>query len=218
MTKTTKKPLKKNKKNTFSYVSVGAIVAYSMIAIMSDIFSNKTLAISGWAVSGGMLLVPFAFVIRDLMHRLLGYKNTLKFVVATALANLFFAGMLVLLTSLPAQDPSFGAAWETAMGSSWRIIFASFIAQLLADLCDTWVFERFVRKFGDTKIWLRCLASNAISVPVDSVVFILLAFLGALPSQVVISMIITQIVIKFVVSAVFTPLAYLRPKKTAELQ
>ncbi len=196
----------------FKNAAVFAIVAYAMIAIMSDIFSNKTLSVFGLAVSGGMLLVPFSFVIRDLMHRLVGYKNALKFVVLTSIANLVMAVMLVLLTAIPAQDVSFGEAWAIAMGSSWRIIFASFVAQLLADLCDTWVFEAFTRKFGDKKTWLRCLLSNAVSIPVDSVVFILIGFGGVLPWGVIGTMLLTQIVGKMVIATAATPLAYIKPK------
>ena len=194
-------------------ITVVAVVAYAMIAIMSDIFSNKTLSLGALAVSGGMLLVPFSFVSRDLLHRLVGYKNALKFVTVTAIANLVIAILLAFLTFLPAQDPTFGEAWSTAMGSSWRIIFASFIAQLFADLSDTFVFERFTKRFGDKKTWLRCLISNVVSIPIDSVAFIVLGFAGVLPASVMLSMIATQIIGKFVISTIAMPLAYIRPKE-----
>lgn len=197
-------------------VTIATIVAYAMIAIVSDIFSNKTLSVGTLAVSGGMLLVPFSFVARDLLHRLVGYRNAVKFVWATAVANLIIAVLLMFLTALPAQDPAFGEAWATAMGSSWRIILASFIAQFAADMADTFIFEKFTKRFGDRKTWLRCLISNAISVPIDSVAFILIGFAGVLPGAVIGSMILTQVVGKFVISMLATPLAYLKPKELEE--
>ena len=191
------------------YVAIIAICAYAIIAVASDIFANKMIMVAGLTLAGGTMLVPFSFTIRDLMHRCLGYENTKRIVWVTAILNLVIAALMILLDILPAAVPGMGEAWHEVMGSSWRVIIASFIAQLISDLADTYVFEAFTRKMGDKHTWLRVAMSNLVSVPLDTVLFSVIAFAGILPWEVVIANIICQTIVKYVVSVAATPIAYL---------
>lgn len=200
-------------KNTkMSNLAVYAIVSYAIIAVASDIFANKMLNLGGLTLAGGILLIPFSFTIRDLMHRCVGYDNAKKIVWATAFVNLAIAVLLVVLDLLPAAIADKGDMWHALMGSSWRVIVASFIAQLVADLSDTHVFEWFTRKMGDKKTWVRVGASNLVSTFFDSILFSVIAFLGVLPNDVIFASVLSAFLVKFVVSMVATPLAYLTNK------
>lgn len=195
-----------------SNLAVYAIVSYAIIAVASDIFANKMLNLGGLTLAGGILLIPFSFTIRDLMHRCVGYDNAKKIVWATAFVNLAIAVLLVVLDLLPAAIADRGDMWHALMGSSWRVIVASFIAQLVADLSDTYVFEWFTRKMGDKKTWVRVGASNLVSTFFDSILFSVIAFLGVLPNNVIFASVLSAFLVKFVVSMVATPLAYLTNK------
>ena len=197
---------------TMGYMAIFSIVSYAIIAVASDIFANKMLNLGGLTLAGGILLIPFSFTIRDLMHRLVGYENSKKIVWATAIVNLAIAVLLIVLDLLPAAIPGVEESWHALMGSSWRIIIASFIAQLVADLSDTYVFEGFTRKFGDKKTWLRVAGSNLVSVAFDSMLFSMIAFLGVLPMEVLWASIISGFVVKYIISVAATPLAYLTNK------
>ena len=200
-------------KNTkMSQVAVYAIVSYAIIAVASDIFANKMLNLGGLTLAGGILLIPFSFTIRDLMHRCVGYDNAKRIVWATAFINLAIAVLLILLDVMPGAIPEQADMWHALMGSSWRVIVASFIAQLVADLSDTHVFEWFTRKMGDKKTWLRVGASNLVSTFFDSILFSVIAFLGVLPNGVIVASVLSAFLVKFVVSMVATPLAYLTNK------
>lgn len=200
-------------KNTkMSNLAVYAIVSYAIIAVASDIFANKMLNLGGLTLAGGILLIPFSFTIRDLMHRCVGYDNAKKIVWATAFVNLAIAVLLVVLDLLPAAIADRGDMWHALMGSSWRVIVASFIAQLVADLSDTYVFEWFTRKMGDKKTWVRVGASNLVSTFFDSILFSVIAFLGVLPNNIIFASVLSAFLVKFVVSMVATPLAYLTNK------
>lgn len=191
------------------YLPIIAICAYAIIAVASDIFANKMVMVVGLTLAGGTMLVPFSFTIRDLLHRYLGYENTKKIVWATALLNLAIAALLVVLDALPAAIPELAEPWHMAMGASWRVIVASFLAQLVSDLADTYVFERFTRRMGDKKTWLRVVVSNLVSVPLDTVLFSVVAFWGVLPKEVVIANIVCQFMVKYTISVLATPIAYL---------
>lgn len=199
----------KNKKSVMGWLPIAAIVAYAIIAVTSDIFANKMLQLGGLTLAGGILLIPFSFTIRDLMHRCVGYENAKKIVWATAILNLVVALLMIVLDALPAAIPENGEMWHAIMGASWRVILASFIGQLVSDLLDTYVFEKFTRKFGDKKTWLRVAGSNLVSTAADSALFSFLAFYGVLPTSVIIASVWSSFIVKYIVSIVATPLAYL---------
>lgn len=202
----------KNKKSVMGWLPIIAIVAYAIIAVTSDIFANKMLQLGGLTLAGGILLIPFSFTIRDLMHRCVGYENAKKIVWATAILNLVVAVLMIVLDALPAAIPEKGNMWHAIMGASWRVIIASFIGQLMSDLLDTYVFEKFTRKFGDKKTWLRVAGSNLVSTAADSILFSFLAFYGVLPTPVIIASVWSSFVVKYIVSVIATPLAYLTNK------
>lgn len=195
-----------------SWLASFAITSYAIIAIASDLFANKMLNLGGLALAGGILLVPFSFTIRDLVHRLVGFENAKRIVWATAFVNLAVAILMILLDMLPAAVPGMDETWHTVMGTSWRIILASFLAQVLADLSDTYSFEFFTKRFNGKKIWLRVVLSNLISCPIDSILFTLVAFLGVLPADVMANSIISSTIVKFAVSLIAMPAAYANEK------
>ena len=194
------------------WVAVFAIITYAIIAIASDLMANKMLSIGGLTLAGGILCVPISFSVRDLVHRCVGYENAKKIVWATAIVNLAIAILLVVLDYLPAAIPGVQENWHSLMGSSWRIILASFIAQLVADLSDTYVFEWFTRRFGDNKTWLRVAGSNVVSTFFDSVLFSMIAFLGVLPMDVLWASIFSSFLVKFLIAELATPVAYITNK------
>lgn len=208
--------MKNNKKLEMKYLTAFAISAYAIIAIASDIFANKMLNIFGMSLAGGILLIPFSFTIRDLIHKLVGFDSVKKIVWATALVNLAVAALMILLDVIPSAVPGQNEAWHSLMGASWRVIIASFLAQLISDLSNTYVYEWVYRKLGNKHIWLRTILSNLPATLLDSVVFSYVAFLGVLPDDIIFASVISSFAVKYVISIVATPLAYLNEKATKE--
>lgn len=207
---------KTDKKLEIPYLTAFAIATYAIIAIASDIFANKMLNIFGLSLAGGILLIPFSFTIRDLIHKLVGYESVKKIVWVTALVNLAVAALMIVLDLLPSVIPGQDEAWHALMGASWRVIIASFLAQLISDLSNTYVYEWIKNKLGDKHIWLRTLISNLPATILDSAVFSYVAFLGVLPNEVIFWSVISSFIVKYVISIIATPMAYLNEKATKE--
>ena len=103
--------------------------------------------------------------------------------------------------------------WSTVLGPQWRIVTASIIAMLIAELIDTYVYQKWVSRFKYKYQWGRVLSSNAISSPIDSLVFSFIAFYGLIPINVVWSIFASMVGIKLISSLVSLPAIYLiRPK------
>ena len=79
-----------------------------------------------------------------------------------------------------------------------RIILASVVAIVLAETADTEVYQRLLAKSW----WHRVLTSNAVSIPLDSLFFNLVAFLGVCDARMLVALIFGEIVVKFLVGAV----------------
>jgi uncharacterized integral membrane protein (TIGR00697 family) len=111
---------------------------------------------------------------------------------------------------LPA-DPQVGPQQEFAQVLSpvWRIVFASIVAEVLSELVDTEAYRFWVEKITHRYQWARVLVSNSVSVPLDSLVFAWLAFGGVLPTAVVWSIVLSNIIVKGITTIISIPGIYL---------
>lgn len=195
------------------WLATTAIVAYAIIAVATDMFANKMLNIGGLTLAGGILMIPFSLTIRDLIHKLIGFKNVKTVVWCTAIVNLVVAILLIVLDVIPSAVPGQQEAWHELMGASWRVIIASFIAQLVADLGNTYVYQWVWNKLGDKHVWVRTVVSNLPAAFLDSVLFSYIAFLGVLPPEIIWASVLSSFVVKYVISIIATPLTYLSEGK-----
>jgi uncharacterized PurR-regulated membrane protein YhhQ (DUF165 family) len=127
-------------------------------------------------VSVGTLVFGITFTQRDRVHRF-GRRSVYLMI--------FIAAAGMVLESL-------------FLGVQWRIIAASFIAIVLSETADTEVYQRLLRR-----PWMqRVIGSNLISIPLDSVLFNLIAFAGVFEPRMLTAIIFGEIVTKFATGAV----------------
>jgi uncharacterized integral membrane protein (TIGR00697 family) len=99
---------------------------------------------------------------------------------------------------------------------------ASIVAEVVSELVDTEVYHWFVLRVTTRHQWARVAVSNAASVPIDNVLFCVLAF-GAIPGftghpltvpwVVVWDIFLVNLTVKALVSAASLPLIYLSPDR-----
>ncbi len=143
-------------------------------------------------VSVATFIFGITFTARDRVHSTLGRRKVYGMIAVAAVLNLIV----------------------TIMGGvEWRIVAASLIAIVLAETADTEIYQHFI----DNTWGMRVLKSNAVSIPLDSLLFNLIAFAGVFSAAEVASIIFGEIVFKAAVSAVtaFRPLVYLRSLSSA---
>lgn len=201
---------------TLAYVvSISAL--YVACQILADVASLRIVMVLGMIIDGGTLIYPLTFTLRDLVHKATGIVVSRVLVVIAVATNLFMALYFWLVATLP-PDMSIGAQTEfTAVFSPvLRIVLASIVAELVAELLDGEGYRVWQKRFGERYQWGRVLFSNAISVPIDSVLFCVIAFAGLLPVESVVALIISNLVIKYCISVVSIPLIYFVPKQLHE--
>lgn len=184
--------------------------AYVAAQVLADIASLRIVEIAGFSLDGGTLIYPFTFTLRDLVQKVAGKRVAQSLIFAAAGVNLVMALLFLAVANLPA-DMAVGAQAEfgTVLAPVWRIVMASIIAEVISELIDTEVYSRWVARMGETKQWGRVLSSNAVSVPIDSAIFVLIAFAGVLPSGVVLEIFWVNVLVKGIITLISIPWIYL---------
>jgi uncharacterized integral membrane protein (TIGR00697 family) len=182
--------------------------------MLSDIASLRIVLVAGLSVDAGTLIYPFTFTLRDLVHKTGGIRTARLLIVAAAAINLLMAGLFWLVARM-APDMHVGAQAEfgIVLAPVWRIVVASIIAEVVAELVDGEVYQLWVNRVGRRLQWMRVLTSNSVSVPLDSVLFCGLAFVGRMPFAVVVSIFVANIIAKGLTTLVSLPMIYLVPER-----
>jgi uncharacterized integral membrane protein (TIGR00697 family) len=185
--------------------------AYVAAQMLSDVSSLKITEVAGFSMDAGTLVYPFTFTLRDLVHKVAGKQAARALIIAAAVINLFMAGLFWVVDRLPAvpgvgpQTDMFGAV----LSPVWRIVFASILAEVVSELIDTETYSLWVARFGQRRQWGRVLSSNLVAVPVDSALFVVVAFAGVLSAGNVGETFFTNVVVKLAVTVVSIPWIYL---------
>lgn len=87
---------------------------------------------------------------------------------------------------------------SVVLGVPLRIILASFLAIMLAETADTEIYQKLIRY-----PWLvRVMGSNAVSVPLDTLLFTLVAFAGVLSRADIVALLFGETLLKYTIGAV----------------
>lgn len=184
-----------------SKIIIALAAAYISLTLFANIGSLRIVALIGLAVDGGTLLYPFTFTLRDILHKKAGAAIARFAIWLAAAINLLLFGFIWLVAALPAAEGvGAQAAYAQVLLPGLRLVIASVAAMTVAELLDTFIYARVRRRWGHAKQWLRVLLSNAVSVPVDTAVFLLIAFLGRYTWPVLASIFLANLLIKYLVS------------------
>ena len=195
---------------TIPTAGIVVISLYIAVQLLSDIASLKITMIAGFSMDAGTFIYPLTFTIRDLVHKRLGKQVARTVIILAAGINLFMALFFHFAAWLP-QDPSWGLgqAFSAVLGPVWRIVIASIVAEVISELIDTEIYHLWVNRITRKFQWMRVLSSNAVSIPVDSLIFCWGAFGFALPHDVVWSIFWANVIVKGAVTIVSLPAIYL---------
>ena len=195
-------------------LAVIVIAAYIAAQMLSDIASLKIGQVAGLSVDMGTFIYPITFTLRDLVHKVLGKRNTRVLILAAGAINLFMALYLMFSARVPG-DPEWGlnAEFAAVLAPVWRIVAASIVAEVVSELIDTEIYHLFVTRITERYQWARVLLSNSVSVPVDNILFAVGAFAFTLPWDVVWEIFLFNLIVKYAITLVSLPLIYLAPDR-----
>jgi uncharacterized PurR-regulated membrane protein YhhQ (DUF165 family) len=206
---------------------------YLFFSLAGNIAATKVTYFGSLVMDAGFIY-SLTFTWRDLIHKQLGKRAAITTIWLSAIINLVAALYFQLVVLLPAQpDWASGggqAAWQflfgiigSSSGGPWwqsifslqmRIVIGSIITALIAELVDTYVYQWWVSGRGKSKPdWTRVFVSNAVSIPVDSILFPIIAFTGIIGANAMMQMFGTNIIVKAITTLLAFWTIYLVPEK-----
>ncbi|MBI2598368.1 MAG: queuosine precursor transporter [Candidatus Diapherotrites archaeon] len=155
-----------------------------------------------------VVVFSVTFLLTDIVNEKFGRKEAQKMILIAFISQIAVTVFSFLVLSLqPAPFWVEGQkALESVFGLVPRIIFASWIAFLVSENLDAYVFEWLKRKTNSRHLWVRNAFSSIPAMLVDSALFVSIAFFGLQP---VIPLIIGQTVLKWLVAVSNIPFMYL---------
>jgi queuosine precursor transporter len=164
----------------------------------------------------GMVAFPITFVLTDLLNEFYG-KRAARFITLVGFFMVILTlGIVWVSVELPwapfTLAPEWGgvnrASYENVLASSWRILIASAIAYLIAQLLDIGVFHLLKRATANRFLWLRATGSTVVSQLVDTIVIQFLAFYGLMPTRQIVAVVLTNYLLKVAIAIGLTPMIY----------
>ncbi|MFT8870855.1 MAG: queuosine precursor transporter [Sporolactobacillus sp.] len=197
----------------------GAVVPFKLIMLViifmtcliaANLAASKLFIIAGFSMTSGIIIYPLTFLVLDTMTECWGKPVAQRIVWLGLSANVLFIALLQLTILLPAA-PVWGheSAYAQTLGAMPRTILASLCGYSLSQSLDIFIFSGLKRRTDGRMLWLRSIASTAISQLADSSVFMLVGFAGTLPLSVIGSTIATEYTLKFAYAVVGVPFIYL---------
>ncbi len=191
-------------KESRAFILLVAIFAGSLT--IASILAVKIIVVAGFFVPAGVLAYSVTFICTDVISEMWG-KTRAQHVILGGFVMLLVVLGLVQISLLWPEAPFWKGedAFQTILGSTSRIIVASFIAYLVSQFHDVWAFHFWKKVTRERHLWLRNNLSTAVSQFLDSSLFVTIAFYGVMP---VWPLIVGQWVIKFGIAVLDTPVIY----------
>ncbi len=194
------------------------MAAFVTILLLSNVLGAGKVAtidlpgVGAWPFGAGILFFPIGYVIGDIMTEVYGYGRARRCIWAGTAALLFMAFMSWVVVALPPAATWTGQlAYEQVFGQVPRIVFASIVAFWAGEFVNSFVLARMKVWTEGKHLWQRTIGSTIAGQGVDSLIFYPLAFWGAegWTSQLVLTVLVTQWVLKVSWEVILTPVTYL---------
>ncbi len=190
---------------------------YIFFSLAGNIAATKVTYFGSMVMDAGFIY-SLTFTWRDLIHKQLGQRAALTTIWLAAAINLLAALYFQIVVMMPAQTDWAASggqtAWEFLFSLQMRITLASILTALIAELIDTKVYQLWTAgKRARWPQWTRVAVSNSVSIPVDSLLFPIIAFFGVVGTEGLQQMFWTNIIVKAAITALVFWTIYLVPER-----
>ncbi|MFO7172421.1 MAG: queuosine precursor transporter [Bacillota bacterium] len=181
--------------------------------LISNVAAAKVLRLfGGLTITGGVLVFPLSYIFGDILTEVYGYRRS-RVVIWTGFAALaLMIGIFMLVGALPGDarwiEQGGQEAWDRILGQTPRIALGSLVAYWAGEFLNSYVLARLKVKTEGRWMGLRFVASTLVGEGVDSLVFVLVAFGGVFPGDLIRSIILSNYTAKVLIEVLLLPVTY----------
>jgi uncharacterized integral membrane protein (TIGR00697 family) len=195
---------------TYSHRFVVIVALFTTCLITANITAVKLIDFYGFILPAAIFVFPVSYIIGDVLTEVYGYRRARKVIWLGFVCNLIAVGFIWLGQVWTAHEIwEYQDAYDRILGYAPRLLLASFLAYLVGEFANAYVLAKMKIFTHGRFLWMRTIGSTLIGQGLDSILFIGLAFAGAIPVSAMIATIITQWIAKSAYEAAATPITYL---------
>lgn len=198
------------KKNSYATQNFMIILSLFITTILvSNIASTKLFDAFGLTIDGGTILFPLAYILADVITEVYGFKAARRVIVIGFLMSILMTSVLFVIQLLPpAAGWTAQESYEQILGLLPRIIAGSLVAYLIGELTNSFILAKMKVATKGSYLWARTIGSTLVAALLDTVIFSTIAFHGVIPTETLVSLIVTVYVIKVLIEIAITPITY----------
>lgn len=179
---------------------------FSAGLIISNIIASKTFEFFWITLPCGVIIFPLIYIVNDVLAECYGFKKARRAIYLGFFMNLIAVICYNVTMFLPAPAYFTGdSAFHTVLGSTLRLLVASFAAYLIGSLINAKLMVYLKGKY-ENKLFFRCISSTFAGEGMDALIFITIGFLGTMPVSALLTMIVAQALFKTAYEVVVYPL------------
>jgi len=182
-------------------------ILFTACLLAANTVATKIVAIGPFNLPAAFIVFPISYIFGDILTEVYGYKTARRVIWSAFGANLLFVFFIWLAMIMPAASFWDGqAAFEKILGQTPRVLLAAFAGYLCGEFLNSFVMAKMKIATKGRFLWMRTIGSTVLGEGADSLVFIVIAFIGTPAFALV--MIITHWVAKVLIEVIATPVTY----------
>ncbi len=187
------------------------MAAFVCVLLCSNLIgASKVAAVGGFSFGAGVLFFPISYVFGDILTEVYGYARARRVVWAGFGAMIFASFMSWVVLSLPpAPGWPHQEAFQTVFGSTPRIVLGSLVAFFCGEFCNSYVLAKMKVLTQGRWLWTRTIGSTVVGEGVDSLLFYPIAFAGTWSTDLLVTVMFTNYLVKVGWETLITPFTYI---------
>ncbi len=180
--------------------------------ILANIQASKSIELFGFVTTSGSVLYAATFLTTDIISEKYGKKDAKTAVILGIVINiLWLIGIALTLAFKPSSSDSVNEGLKIVFNFIPRITLASLVGYIFSQSVDVMLYHALWKKTGNNKkgLWIRNNFSTLTSQLIDTLIFVTIAFVGTVPTNIFFEIMLTTYLFKAIVALLDTPFAYI---------
>lgn len=179
---------------------------FTACLIVSNIIAGKTFDFFSFTLPCAVIIFPIIYIVNDVLAEVYGYAKARRIILLGFFMNLVAVICYNVTIWLPA--PVFfenSQAFGIVLSSTLRLLVASFVAYLIGSIVNARLMV-YLKKWDEENLFFRCIVSTLFGEGLDAIIFITIGFIGTMPLEALVMMVIAQAMFKTLYEIVVYPI------------